>query len=354
MDPRFFRKYADLITEAEQADDLDTEYLSLFSYEDTPDGCNIHGDGATIFVPELSLGDQGIEQHSLDLRNIWFQYKDDIESGENQGQASYVDEAVGDQGPNSERVYAKYRKDRIADRIKRGVPPEEAAKFDLTDEPGKIGVFDPKTGKRLQENKMDPKFFRKYSDLITEAEQTDEEVGIDGPRAEPGELMARDGYRYTNTNENELIDVIAEYLSKMGYSDKEIRIKFRKEDYLPDQLSYLPKAEGEELSEGKITIKHLSRGMPVVLKYDDGRKVAATYLGLRHPLNKDELTSQAMDDAENRAGLGRASIGARWVFKTADGQTITLSKGRSRNEKRWGDYVLQDENENDVFLFSQK
>ena len=65
-----------------------------------------------------------------------------------------------------------------------------------------------------------------------------------------GQQMAQDGITYSPEKENELIGLMAQYMKKNGMSSREIRYHLSyDEDYIPDQLSDLPKqdvAEGNE------------------------------------------------------------------------------------------------------------
>ena len=57
-----------------------------------------------------------------------------------------------------------------------------------------------------------------------------------------GQQMARDGIKYSPDKENELIDLMVQYMKKNGMSSKEIRYLLNyDEDYIPDQLSDLPR-----------------------------------------------------------------------------------------------------------------
>lgn len=60
-----------------------------------------------------------------------------------------------------------------------------------------------------------------------------------------GQQMANDGITYSPERENEIIGQMAEYMKRSGFSSKEIRYLMNyDEDYIPDQLSYLPKEQG--------------------------------------------------------------------------------------------------------------
>jgi hypothetical protein len=73
-------------------------------------------------------------------------------------------------------------------------------------------------------------------------------VAEGGGNVEIGQQMANDGITYSPEKENELIDLMAQYMKKSGMSPKSIRYYLSyDEDYISDQLSYLPKqgvAEG--------------------------------------------------------------------------------------------------------------
>lgn len=71
-----------------------------------------------------------------------------------------------------------------------------------------------------------------------------------------GQQMANDGITYSPEKEDELIGLIAEYMKKDGMNSKAIRYYLNyDEDFISDQLSYLPKqgvaegSAGEELDE---------------------------------------------------------------------------------------------------------
>jgi hypothetical protein len=62
-----------------------------------------------------------------------------------------------------------------------------------------------------------------------------------------GQQMARDGIKYSPDKESELIDLMVQYMKKNGMSSKEIRYRLNyDEDYIPDQLSDLPKEGSSE------------------------------------------------------------------------------------------------------------
>ena len=74
-----------------------------------------------------------------------------------------------------------------------------------------------------------------------------------------GQQMANDGITYSPEKEREIIGLMAQYMKKDGMSPKSIRYYLNyDEDYIPDQLSYLPRA-------GKDGMKALAKeGFPTV------------------------------------------------------------------------------------------
>ena len=73
-----------------------------------------------------------------------------------------------------------------------------------------------------------------------------------------GQQMAQDGITYSPEKENELIDLMAQYMKKNGMSSREIRYRLSyDEDYIPDQLSDLPKQDVAEGNEDPTWMKNL-------------------------------------------------------------------------------------------------
>ena len=72
-----------------------------------------------------------------------------------------------------------------------------------------------------------------------------------------GQQMSNDGITYSPEKEREIIGLMAQYMKKDGMSPKSIRYYLNyDEDYIPDQLSYLPRAgasnaESNSMMEGK-------------------------------------------------------------------------------------------------------
>jgi hypothetical protein len=76
---------------------------------------------------------------------------------------------------------------------------------------------------------------------------SEQSVTEDPDRLGIGQQMARDGIKYSPDKENELIDLMVQYMKKNGMSSKEIRYRLNyDEDYIPDQLSDLPKEGSSE------------------------------------------------------------------------------------------------------------
>jgi hypothetical protein len=64
---------------------------------------------------------------------------------------------------------------------------------------------------------------------------------VEGENLSIGQQMARDGITYSPEKENEIINMMIDYMKKDGYSSKQIRYYLSyDEDFIPDQLSYLP------------------------------------------------------------------------------------------------------------------
>ena len=80
--------------------------------------------------------------------------------------------------------------------------------------------------------------------------QKDQSAAESSRRLSIGQQMAQDGITYSPEKENELIGLMAQYMKKNGMSSREIRYRLNyDDDYIPDQLSDLPKqdvAEGNE------------------------------------------------------------------------------------------------------------
>jgi hypothetical protein len=62
-----------------------------------------------------------------------------------------------------------------------------------------------------------------------------------------GQQMANDGVTYSPEKENEIIDLMGQYMEKAGMSPKQIRYLLNyDEDYVSDQLEFLPRKDMNE------------------------------------------------------------------------------------------------------------
>jgi hypothetical protein len=82
-----------------------------------------------------------------------------------------------------------------------------------------------------------------YESMWTDMEEGSENMSI-------GQQMARDGITYSPEKEKELIGLMSQYMKKAGMSSREIRYYLSyDEDYIPDQLSDLPKEGGDDFDD---------------------------------------------------------------------------------------------------------
>jgi len=81
------------------------------------------------------------------------------------------------------------------------------------------------------------------------AKASQQDVAEGEGNVEIGQQMADDGITYSPDKEDELIGLMSQYMKKAGMSSRQIRYLLSyDEDYIPDQLSFLPKkgmAEGD-------------------------------------------------------------------------------------------------------------
>ncbi len=84
---------------------------------------------------------------------------------------------------------------------------------------------------------------------------------------EIGQQMANDGITYSPDKEDELIGLMSQYMKKAGMSSKQIRYLLSyDEDYIPDQLSFLPKKGMAENKKGVRAVKHTVKPRNFVAK----------------------------------------------------------------------------------------
>jgi len=88
-----------------------------------------------------------------------------------------------------------------------------------------------------------------------------------------GQQMANDGITYSREKEGEIIDLMVQYMKKDGMSPKSIRYYLNyDEDYIPDQLSYLPRegSSNESMTDqGGESVKQAIAKMLPTLDSDD-------------------------------------------------------------------------------------
>jgi len=81
---------------------------------------------------------------------------------------------------------------------------------------------------------------------------------------EIGQQMANDGITYSPEKEKEIINLMAQYMQKAGMSSKQIRYLLSyDEDYVPDQLGFLPK---QGMAESDAYMESLSESLTSVLQ----------------------------------------------------------------------------------------
>jgi hypothetical protein len=102
--------------------------------------------------------------------------------------------------------------------------------------------------KKVSESVVDKEMNKlaEWADSLVEEESltSNNPVGIPESegRQEIGQMMANDGITYSAEKENEIIGKMIEYMKKSGMDSKKIRYLLNyDEDYIADQLSYLPK-----------------------------------------------------------------------------------------------------------------
>jgi hypothetical protein len=91
----------------------------------------------------------------------------------------------------------------------------------------------------------DKKRAEKQGDVKHKQKQFEQGVA-EGENLSIGQQMAKDGITYSPEKEKELIKIIGDYMEKNGYSPKQIRYYLSyDEDFIPDQLSELPRKNNE-------------------------------------------------------------------------------------------------------------
>jgi hypothetical protein len=77
---------------------------------------------------------------------------------------------------------------------------------------------------------------------------------------EIGQQMANDGITYSPEKEKEIIGLMAQYMKKAGMSPKQIRYLLNyNEDYISDQLSFLPRQGEADTMESMLKLAGLKK-----------------------------------------------------------------------------------------------
>tara|TARA_R110000868_G_scaffold28176_5_gene106001 strand:+ start:47 stop:1048 length:1002 start_codon:yes stop_codon:yes gene_type:complete len=179
-----------------------------------------------------------------------------------------------------------------------------------------------------------------------------------------GQQMAQDGIVYDHTKEDQLIGIMGEYMERNGMTPKQIRYYLSyDEDFVPDQLSYLPKngddaetfvqseyvprGREEEMDEGIFG----SRPSPVLPIVDKINKVARGLTPQNVEVGKQIIQANARDitrmlSPQDKAGVDVIEQGMAegtgqgreirnkkgTLLGTWDGRTFTMDPGL---EQRW-------------------
>jgi len=118
--------------------------------------------------------------------------------------------------------------------------------FDYTPAPGASNPMPDQEEKEKEKDEsinFEAQLFAEYKKFVSESK----EKGVSESETQHipiGQQMANDGITYSREKEGEIIDLMVQYMKKDGMSPKSIRYYINyDEDYVPDQLSYLPRAK---------------------------------------------------------------------------------------------------------------
>ena len=107
-----------------------------------------------------------------------------------------------------------------------------------------------------------------------------------------GQQMAQDGIVYDHTKEDQLIGIMGEYMERSGMTPKQIRYYLSyDEDFVPDQLSYLPK-NGDD-AETFVQSEYVPRGR----EEDPG--------DLEHDLEQQDYQRRQQRDSDAEKALNK-------------------------------------------------
>ena len=144
-----------------------------------------------------------------------------------------------------------------------------------------------------------------------------EGVAEDSERTSIGQQMARDGITYSPEKEKELIRMMGDYMHKNGMSPKEIRYLLSyDEDYIPDQLSQLPrKGVSEGLDECGMMPAPSSMGMSsphtpasVHITADSGQELSDMLRDIMSLAGMNHAHDHEMPDMPMSAPVGTLDI----------------------------------------------
>lgn len=191
-----------------------------------------------------------------------------------------------------------------------GGPDDEELLRDLKK---KAGVRNPQTGKPSMA----------YSDVekvdeVGVAEQYDRSVDI-------GQQMANDGITYSPERENEIIGKMAEYMKRSGFSSKEIRYLMNyDEDYISDQLGYLPREKGvaEDLDANQKRVGQLGPTEKVGKKGAVGKLVGANESS-EHTKLVRAITTRMKDEPQPQRKPKDDEEAASWERMRRDKEAIS-------------------------------
>ena len=144
------------------------------------------------------------------------------EMGDEAGEEE-TDEGQYDNSPHSARDVPSFKHDAMLNK--------DMQNQDQSGPPGQGDRFDGKNPKAFPT--FESQLMAEYKTFISEGTQ------------EVGQMMANDGITYSPEREDEIINKMAEYMKSAGMGSKQIRYLLNQEDYIPDQLSYLPRDKNQ-------------------------------------------------------------------------------------------------------------
>ena len=132
-----------------------------------------------------------------------------------------------------------------------------------------------------------------------------------------GQQMANDGITYSREKEGEIIDLMVQYMKKDGMSPKSIRycLNYDK-DYIPDQLSYLPRAQGMAEMDGDGAGRDGSNRKRIGSYGTRDRDIPGpdVHLGAKNVMNRKDLAKRTGDvldkefEKSHKKGMGEGTV----------------------------------------------